>query len=94
MSLIGSDSEERFVSSSLGYRNGRCASCRYAPNAEAPYQPFLDEVGIVLQKVKFAESIVLPGGFNAHMDTDYNTWKDVIGRQGDVDINRSRRCLP
>ena len=43
------------------------------------YQP-LDEVGVPLQKVTSAESIILLGDFNAHMGTDDNTWKGVIGR--------------
>ena len=55
----------------------------YPPNAEAQYQPFLDEVGVALQKVTSAESIVLLGDFNAHLSTDDKRWKDVIGRQGD-----------
>ena len=54
------------------------------------YQP-LDEVGVPLQKVTSAESIILLGDFNAHVDTDDNTWKGVIERQGDSDINRSGR---
>ena len=61
----------------------------YAPNAEAQYQPFLDEVGVALQKVISAESIILLGDFNAHVGTDDKTWKGVIGRQGDSDINRN-----
>ena len=62
------------------------------PNAEAQYQPFLNEVGAALQKATFAESIVPMGDFNAHVGID-KTWKGVIRRQGDSDINRNRRCL-
>ena len=65
----------------------------YAPKAEAQHQPFLDEVGVALQKVTSPESIVLLGDFNAHVDTDNKTWKSVIKRQGDSDINRNGRCL-
>ena len=65
----------------------------YAPNAETQYQPFLDKAGIAIQKVKSAESIVLLGNFNAHVGTDDKTWKGVIGRQGDSDINKSGSCL-
>ena len=45
----------------------------YAPNAEAQYQPFLDEVGIVLQKVTSLESIFLLGDFHTHVGTDDKT---------------------
>ena len=65
----------------------------YAPNAETQYQPFLDEVGVALQEVTYAKLIVLLGDFNAHVSTDDKTWKSVIGRQGDSDINRNGRCL-
>ena len=64
----------------------------YAANAEAQYQSFLDKVGFALQKVTSAESIVLLGDFNAHVGTDEKTWKAVIERQGDSDINKNGRC--
>ena len=47
----------------------------YAPNAETQYRSFLNKVGVALQKVTCAESIVLVGDFNAHVVTD-----DKIGR--------------
>ena len=51
----------------------QCILQVYAPNAKAQYQPFLDEVGVTLQKVTSAESIFLLGDFNAHMGTDDKT---------------------
>ena len=65
----------------------------YAPNAEAQYPPFLDEVSAALQKVTPAESILLLGDFNAHVGMDNETWKGVIGKQGDPDVNRNGKCL-
>ena len=65
----------------------------YTPNAETQYQLLLDEVDVALQKVISAESIVLLGNFNAHVDTENKTWKGVIKRQGDSDINRNGRFL-
>ena len=50
-------------------------------------------VEIALQKVASVESIVLLGDFNAHVGTDNKTWKSVIRRQGDSNINRNKRCL-
>ena len=35
----------------------------YAPNAKTHYQPFLDEVGVALQKVTCAQSIILLDDF-------------------------------
>ena len=35
----------------------------YAEKAEAQYQPFLDEVGVALQKVTYEKSISLLGDF-------------------------------
>ena len=65
----------------------------YASNAKAQYQPLLDEVGVALQKVKSAESIVQLGDFNAHVGTDDKTYRGVNRRQGDSALNRNGRCL-
>ena len=65
----------------------------YAPNTETQYQSFLNEVNVALQKVTSAKSIVLLGNFNAHVGIDDKTWKGVIRKQGDFDINKNRRCL-
>ena len=47
-----------------------CILLVHATNAEAQYQPLLDEVAVALQKVTSAESIVPLGDFNAHVGTD------------------------
>ena len=65
----------------------------YAPNAEAEYQSFLDEVDAALQKVANMDSIILMGDFNAHVGTDSLTWKGVIGRNGNSDLNTNGRRL-
>ena len=65
----------------------------HAQNAKAQYQPSLDKVGVVLKKVTFAELIVLLDDYNTHLSTDDKTWKGVIGRPGNSDINRNGRCL-
>ena len=66
---------------------------KYAPNAETQYQPFQDKICAALQKETAAESIALQGDFIAHVGTDDNTWKYVIGTQGVSDMNRNGRCL-
>ena len=70
-----------------------CILLVYAPNAEVQYQPFLDEVGVALQKVTSAESIILLGDFNANVGTNNKIWKSVIGRQGYSDMNKNERSL-
>ena len=70
-----------------------CILQLYAANAKAQYQSFLDEVGVALQKGIHAESIVQLADFNAQVGIEDKIWKNVIGRQGDSDIDRSGRCL-
>ena len=50
----------------------------YVPNATIEYRVFVDEVPDALLCVSPIEPIVLMGGFNAHVGTDTDTWKDVI----------------
>ena len=68
--MIGSHSEKWFVSLRLGYRSGYYAFCRCICTTEAQYQPFLDVVGVALQKVTSAESVVVLGDFKC---TIHNT---------------------
>ena len=65
----------------------------YAPNSTTQYLDFVDEVNDALQRVSSSESTVLLGDFNAHVGTDDVTWKGVIGRHGDADLNENGRCL-
>ena len=46
-----------------------------------------------LHKLGSTESIILLGDFNAHIRTDSETWKDVIGRHGDPEFNKNGRYL-
>ena len=61
----------------------------YAPNTVSEYQVFVDEVNDALQRVRSTESIILLGDFNAHIGTDSETWKGVIGRHGDPAFNEN-----
>ena len=65
----------------------------YAPNMESEYAPFLDEVLDVLARIPGTDSIVLLGDFNVHVGNDAQTWKGVIGKNGDSDINAQGRLL-
>ena len=53
----------------------------YALNAVSEYQAFVDDVNDALQKVRSTKSTIFFGDFNAHIGTDSETWKGIIGRQ-------------
>ena len=59
----------------------------HAPNTESEYPLFLDEVLDVLEGIPGTDSIVLLADFNAHVGNDAQTWKGVIGKNGNSDIN-------
>jgi exonuclease III len=61
----------------------------YAPNTEADYPGFLDKIAQLIDKVPVNDSIVVLGDFNAHVGVDDQTWKGVIGRNGDAHINKN-----
>ena len=61
----------------------------YAPNTESEYAPFLDEVLDVLERIPGTDSIVLLSDFNVHVGNDAQTWKGVIGKNGDSDSDIS-----
>ena len=52
----------------------------YAPNATSENQAFVNEVIDALLRVSATESTVLMGEFTAHVGTDTDTWKGVIGK--------------
>ena len=52
------------------------------PNPTSEYQAFVDEVNDALLRVSATESTVLMVNFNAHVGTDTDTWKGVIGKHG------------
>ena len=63
------------------------------PNATSKYQTFVDEVNEALLRVSATESTVLMGDFNAHVGTDTDTWKGVIGKHGVTGLNEDGRHL-
>ena len=65
----------------------------YAPKATSEYQDFEDDVNDALLRVLPTESTVLMGDFNAHVGTDTNTWKGVIGKRGVTGLNYNGRYL-
>ena len=65
----------------------------YAPNATSEYQTFVDEVSDALLRVSATESTVLMGNFNAHVATDTDTWKSVIGKHGVTGLNENGNYL-
>ena len=65
----------------------------YAPNATSEYQTFVDEVNDALLRVSATESTVLMGDFNAHVGTDTDTWKSVIGKHEVTGLNENGSYL-
>jgi exonuclease III len=65
----------------------------YAPNTEPEYAAFLDEVQRTLQSVPRTEPVLLMGDLNAHVGSDADAWKGVIGSNGDRDLNAQGRHL-
>ena len=65
----------------------------YASNATSEYHTFVNEVNDALLRVSVTESTVLMGDFNAHVGTDTDTWKGVIGKHGVTGLNVTGRYL-
>ena len=54
----------------------------HAPNATNEYQAFVDEVNDALLRVSATESTARMGNLKAHVGTDIDTRKGVIGKHG------------
>ena len=65
----------------------------YTPNAVGKYQVFVDDVNDAFQRVRSTEFKIFLVDFNAHIGTDCETWKGVIGRHGDPAFNENGRYL-
>ncbi|GAA6108396.1 receptor-type tyrosine-protein phosphatase F-like, partial [Tachysurus ichikawai] len=67
--------------------------CAYGPNGSVEYPDFLASLGGVLESALTGDSVVLLGDLNAHVGSDSDTWRGVIGRNGPPDLNPSGALL-
>ncbi len=65
----------------------------YAPNRESEYESFLEELECSLESIPNSESLILLGDFNAHVGSDSETWKGVIGMNGEDSLNSNGSSL-
>ena len=65
----------------------------FVPTVLNEYQAIMDDVNDALQRIGSRESTILLGNFNAHIGTDNETWKGVIGKHGDPAFNKNGRYL-
>ena len=63
--------------------------CAYGPNISSAYPPFLESLERVLESAPPGDSLVLLGDFNAHIGSDSETWRGVVGKNGPPDLNPS-----
>ena len=82
--IVGLRVKTHCAEQSIMLVSGVCSQC---------YEAFVDEVNDALLRVANFESIVLLGDFNAHVGTDNETWKGVIGRHRIADANKNGLCL-
>ncbi len=62
--------------------------CAYGPNGSTEYPALLESLGRVLESAPTGDFVLL-GDFNAHVGSDSDTWRSVIGRNGPPDLNPS-----
>ena len=65
----------------------------YAPNARSEYQAIVNEVNDAALRVSPTESTVLMRDFIAHVGTDTDTWKGVIGIHEVTGLSENPRYL-
>ncbi|XDV22637.1 hypothetical protein PO909_027493 [Leuciscus waleckii] len=63
--------------------------CAYGPNGSAEYPVLLGSLEGVLESAPTGDSVVLLGDFNAHVGSDSDTRRGVIGRNDPPDLNPS-----
>ena len=65
----------------------------YAPSTTSEYEDFVDNVNDALLRVSTTESTGLMGDFNAHVGTNTNTWKGVVGKHEVTGLIENGRYL-
>ena len=65
----------------------------YAFDVTSEYQAFVDEVSHALLRVSPTKTTLLVRYFKAHVGTDTDTWKGLIGKHGVTGLNENGKYL-
>ena len=72
--------------------DSKCVVCIFTgvgPNTSLAYSPFLESVEGVLESAPLGDSLILLGDFNAHVGSNSETRRGVVGNNGPSDLNPS-----
>ena len=62
---------------------------KYVPHNSSAYPPFLESLEIVLASALSSGFHVLLGELNAHIGSNSESWRSVIGKNGSIDLSRA-----
>ena len=78
--------DERVASLHLRVVGGKTLTvvCVYAPNSSSEYSALLETLNGVLYGAPVGDYVVLLGDLNSHVGNDGDTWRGVVGGNGQI----------